>query len=82
MTSTYQLTKSVCVAYFERGSDRSLSEWLLLLLVKHSQSGNNRALQCLYCSHSSRFMLEAQFLHCWASRQQPFNSEQKKHTNI
>ena len=28
------LTKSVCVAYCERGSDRSLSE-LLLLLVKH-----------------------------------------------
>jgi len=28
------LTKSVYVAYCERGSDRSLSEWLLLL-VKH-----------------------------------------------
>ena len=40
------LTKSVCVAYCESGSDRSLSEWLLLL-VKHSQSGNNSALQCL-----------------------------------
>jgi len=81
LTSTYQLTKSVCVAYSERGSDRSLSEWLLLL-VTHSQSGNNRALQCLHCSHSSRFMWEAQFLHCWDSRQQPRNSEQKKHTNI
>ena len=40
------LTKSVCVAYCGRGSDRSLSEWLLLL-VKHSQLGNNSALQCL-----------------------------------
>jgi len=30
------LTKSVCVAYCERGSDRSLSEWLLIL-VTHSQ---------------------------------------------
>ena len=39
------LTKLVCVAYCERGSDRSLSEWLLLL-VKHSQAGNNSALQC------------------------------------
>jgi len=40
------LTQSVCVAYCERGSDRSLSDWLLLR-VKHSHSANNSALQCL-----------------------------------
>jgi len=40
------LLKSVCVAYCEKGSGRSLFEWLLLL-VKHSQSGNNCALQWL-----------------------------------
>jgi len=38
--------KSACVAYCERGSDRTLSEWLFLL-VKHSHSGNNCALQWL-----------------------------------
>ena len=40
------LTKSICVAYCERGSDRLPSE-RLLLLVKHPQSGNNCALNWL-----------------------------------
>jgi len=40
------LTKSVCVAYCERGSDRSLSEWVLPL-VKHSRWGNKCVLQWL-----------------------------------
>ena len=53
------LTKSVCVAYCEKGSDRSLSEWLLIL-VTHSQSGSNSALQCLQSFYANKMSWQEQ----------------------
>jgi len=49
---------------FGKANCRSLSEWLLLL-VKHSHSGNNWALQCLQSIHLD--LGGSIFLHCCAS---------------